>query len=189
MKNKTKPGIKIYVNILPLVIIFLLIGGAGYFLFGQDIELPSFKPGSSIKVTRIDNFPQRITVETEREKTNEVITSEEALTRYMATIDPKGQIDLKEDFNFNKNFLVAVSSSTLEGPLNRYKIKKVERDSEDKKLTIQKELTIPMSECIDKVTEEEASVKSIIVDMVIISKNDWEIDFEALKKELPCEEF
>ncbi len=184
-----KTDVKIYVNILPLIIIFLLIGGAGYFLFGQDMKLPSIG-GDSIKVSRIEGLPKRVTVEEEKDKTRKIITSEEELTQFMAEIDPEGQIDLRENFNFDKNYLLAVASSSVEGPLNKYKIKKVESDSEDKKLTVEHELTVPMEdECPEKATEEEMAVKSIIVDMVLINKTDWEIDFTSLKRELPCGEF
>ncbi|MBP8960760.1 hypothetical protein KBG31_00875 [Patescibacteria group bacterium] len=197
MTNKNKSSIKVYVNIVPLIIIFLLIGGAGYFLFGQDIKLPSFKPEDSIKVTRIDGFPYRINVKEPREKTRKIIKSEEELTAYMAEIDPEGQIDLRENFNFNKNFLVAVSTETIQDPWTKYRIKRVERDSRKQKLTVEHELTVPVTECPEEKEEEETTDKAdaeettqaIIVDMIQISKTNWEVELKALTRKLPCNEF
>jgi hypothetical protein len=180
--------VKVYVNILPLVIIFLLIGGAGYFLFGQDIKIPS-KEDSLTKITRVEGFPYRVSVSDERTKERVVITSEEELTNLMAKIDPEGQIELRENFNFKKNILIVASTETLTGNLNKYKIKQIIKDSKDKSLVVEQELTVPIEECPEKTTPEEAEKKSILVDLIQLNKTGWPIDFELVKRELPCGEF
>lgn len=179
---------KIYFNILPLIIIFLLIGGAGYFLFGQDIKFPS-REDSLTKIIRVEGFPHRISVNEEREKERVVITSEEELTNFMTKIDPEGQITLREDFNFKKNVLIVSSTETLEGTLNKYKIKRIVKDTKSKSLVVEQEITVPMEECPEKTSEEDTAKKSIFVDLIQLNKTDWEIEFELVKKTLPCGEF
>ncbi len=172
-------------NILPLLVIFMLIGGAGYFLFGQDIKLPS-KEDKLTKIVRIEGFPMRISVSGERRKQRRIIRSEAELNDFLAKVDPEGQIGLKENFDFRKNILIATSTETLEGVHNKYKIKRVTRDDNDRTLTIIQELTLPMEECEE---DTESAEKSIIVDLVQLRKTDWKIEFELEKRKLPCDAF
>jgi len=187
-KDTQSKSIKMYINILPLLIMVLLIAGAGYLLFGQDIKLPK-KEDKLTKITRIQGFPARIPVDDNREKIRKVITSKEELTDFLTKVDPQGSLELTEEPDFSRYVVVASSTETLQGKLNSYRIKRIVKDIEDKELTVEQELILPMEECPNKETEEEKASKSIIVDLIMLNKTDWKIDFDLLKKELPCEEF
>ena len=178
-------SIKLYMNILPLLVIFMLIGGAGYFLFGQDIKLPN-KEDRLTKITRVEGFPVRISVTGERRKQRRVIRSEAELNDFLAKVDPEGQVNLKENFDFRKNILIATATEPLEGTYNKYKIKRVTRDDNDRTLTIIQELTLPIEACEETAETPE---KSIIVDLVQLRKTDWKIEFELEKRKLPCNAF
>jgi len=166
----------------------LLIAGAGYLLFGQDIKLPK-KEDKLTKIIRIQGFPARIPVDDNREKIRKVITSKEELTDFLSKVDLQGSLELTEEPDFSRYVVVASSTETLQGTLNSYRIKRIVKDIEDKELTVEQELILPMEECPNKETEEEKASKSIVVDLIMLNKTDWKIDFDLLKKELPCEEF
>ncbi len=187
-KDTQSKSIKMYINVLPLLIIVLLIAGAGYLLFGQDIKLPK-KEDKLTKIIRIQGFPARIPVDDNREKIRKVITSKEELTDFLSKVDLQGSLELTEEPDFSRYVVVASSTETLQGTLNSYRIKRIVKDIEDKELTVEQELILPMEECPNKETEEERASKSIIVDLIMLNKTDWKIDFDLLKKELPCEEF
>ncbi len=187
-KDTQSKSIKMYINILPLLIMVLLIAGAGYLLFGQDIKLPK-KEDKLTKIIRIQGFPARIPVDDNREKIRKVITSKEELTDFLSKVDLQGSLELTEEPDFSRYVVVASSTETLQGTLNSYRIKRIVKDIEDKELTVEQELILPMEECPNKETEEEKASKSIVVDLIMLNKTDWKIDFDLLKKELPCEEF
>lgn len=181
-------SIKMYINILPLLIIVLLIAGAGYLLFGQDIKLPK-REDKLTKIIRIQGFPARVSVDGDREKVRRVITSKKELMDFLAEVDPQKTLKLTDEPDFSKHVVVASSTETLQGTLNSYRIKRIVKDVEDKELTVEQELILPMEECPNKETEEDRVKKSIVVDLIMLNKTTWKIDFDLLKKELPCEEF
>jgi len=80
-------SVKLYANVIPIIIILLLIGGAGYFLFGQDLEIPI--EDRKTQITRVEGFPRMIYVSEDREKVREVITSEEELNEFLSEVGQK----------------------------------------------------------------------------------------------------
>jgi hypothetical protein len=171
--------IKLYVNIIPLLIILLLIGGAGYFLFGQDIEIPI--EDRKTKITRIEGFPRMMYVDEEREKIHRVIKSEEGLNNFLNEVDKDGILDFNENVNFNKYFVIATTTETLEGENHEFKIRKIYKDTDDKTLTVSRERIEPEDEC------KMEGGKNIWIDMIKLRKTDWNIEFEIVKKKLPCD--
>ena len=170
---------KLYVNIIPLLIILLLIGGAGYFLFGQDFEIPI--EDRKTKITRIEGFPRMMYVDEERDKIHRVIRSEEELNNFLNEIDKNGNLDFNESINFNRNYVLAATTETLEGENHEFKIRKIYKDTDDKTLTVSRERIEPEDEC------KLEGGKNIWIDMVKVSKTDWKIEFELVKKKLPCD--
>lgn len=173
-------SLKLYVNIIPILIILLLIGGAGYFLFGEDLDLPTIKDRKT-QITRIEGFPRMIYVDEERDKIRTVIKSETELNEFLNQVDAEGNLRVNESVNFNRHYLIGTATKTLEGENHEFKIKKLIRDTDDKTLTVSQERTDPEDEC------ELEGGRNIWVDLVKINKTDWNIEFELVKKKLPCE--
>lgn len=174
-------SIKLYVNILPLLIILALIGGTGYLLFGEDLELPKIEDRRT-QITRIEGFPRMIYVDEEREKIRTVLKSEEELNEFLNQIDAEGNLTVPENINFNRYYVLGTATKTLEGENHEFKIRKIYKDTDDKTLTVSQELTEPAEGC------KLEGGNNIWVDMVKINKTDWKIEFERIKKTLPCEE-
>jgi len=173
-------SVKLYANVIPIIIILLLIGGAGYFLFGQDLEIPI--EDRKTQITRVEGFPRMIYVSEDREKVRKVITSEEELNEFLSEVDKNDELTLNTNINFNKHYLVGAATKTLEGENHEFKIKKIYKDTDDKTLTIVQERVDPDDEC------RLEDGKNIWVDIAQINKTDWNIDFELVKKILPCED-
>ncbi|MBD3365806.1 hypothetical protein GF360_00480 [candidate division WWE3 bacterium] len=173
-------SIKLHINLIPLLIILFLIGGAGYFLFGQDLEIPI--EDRKTKITRIEGFPRMMYVDEEREKIHRVLKSEEELNEFLNEVDPEGRLEFNEDVNFDRNYLIGTTTDTLEGENHEYKIRKIYKDTDDQTLTISRERVDPDEDC------ELDGGKNIWIDIVKINKTDWKIDFELVKKILPCDE-
>ncbi|RJR27125.1 hypothetical protein C4561_03100 [candidate division WWE3 bacterium] len=172
----------IYISLLPLVIIVLLIFGAGYFLLADEIKLPKFNKGTQIR--RLENFPTIIYTEEGKqyEKQRRVIKSEEELNDFLNYIDPAGLVTLKETVDFNKEYVIGVATEVEDPETHAIKIKKVYEDKDKKSLLIALHETFPRENCTVEVSPH------IAVDMVAINKTDWSIDFERVKEEEPCEE-
>jgi len=172
-------SVKLYVNVIPIIIILLLIGGAGYFLFGQDLEIPI--EDRKTQITRVEGFPKMIYVNEDREKIRKVITSEEELNEFLNEVDKNRELALNTNINFNRHYLMCTATKTLEGENHTFKIKKIYKDTDDKTLTVVQERTDPDEGC------KLEGGRNIWVDIVQINKTDWNIDFELVKKILPCE--
>ncbi len=176
--NKQKASLK--VSLIPLVILIGLILGAGYFLLQGEIKLPKFNKGPTIQ--RLGGFPTVIYGEKQMEKERIVITSEQELDEFLNLIDESGILNVKEDINFEKNVVLAVSSSTNDEVGCKIKIRRVYEDKEDEKIIVLFEEIRPGDSC------EIEFDKNIAVDMVMLSKTDWEIDFEKVTKIVECED-
>jgi hypothetical protein len=172
-------SIKLYLNIIPLLIILFLIGSAGYFLFGEDLEIP-FEDRQT-RITRIEGFPQMLYVDEKRDKVREVITSEEELNEFLNKVDKEGRLNFNKNINFKRKYLIGTATKSLEGENHEFKIKKIYKDTEDKTLTIMQERIEPEDAC--KIGERE----NIWIDLIEIRKTDWKIEFELVQKTLPCD--
>ncbi len=168
-------------NILPVVVIVGLILGAGYLLMGEDFKLP--KLAGEPKLERIEGFPRKIYITdgSERDKKREVITSEEELTQFLNEVDDTGQIQFNSAVNFNREYLLAVSTNLLDEDGHGFKIKKILKDTKDKSLTVVLERKDPDDSC------EVEMDPNIWVDFAKIDKTDWKIEFEIVKKVEPCD--
>ena len=173
-------SVKLYVNVIPIIIILLLIGGAGYFLFGQDLEIPI--EDRKTQITRLEGFPRMLYVSEDRKKVRKVIKSEEELNEFLNDVDKNGELTIDTNVNFNRHYLMGAATKTLEGENHTFKIKKIYKDTDDKTLTVVQERTDPDEGC------KLEGGQNIWVDIVQINKTDWNIGFELVKKILPCED-
>ena len=179
MKNE-RQNAYLKVSLLPLVILVGLIFGAGYFLLQGEVKLPKFNKGPTIQ--RMEGFPTVIYTDKEFQKERRVIKNEQELAEFLNLVDETGMLTAKEKIDFEKNVIIAVSTESNDETGHKIKIKKVYEDREKEKILIEFEEVNPDSDCQMEID------KNIAVDMVMLSKTDWRIDFEKVTKAIECEE-
>lgn len=176
--NKQRAALK--VSLFPIVLLVGLILGIGYFLLQGEISLPKLNRGPTIQ--RIAGFPTVIYSDREMQKERRVIRSEEELNEFLNYVDETGLLDVKENVNFDKNVIVAVSTETNEEVDHGIKIDKVYEDKEKNEILIQFNEIKPGDSC------KKEYDKNIAVDMVIISETEMDIEFEKITKVVECED-
>lgn len=177
MTNKQQATIKM--SIIPLVIIVALILGAGFLLLRGEFKFSKlFKTGPQIK--RLQNFPTVVYTTQPLEKQRRVIKSQAELADFLKYVDSTGILTMKDSVNFEKEYLIAVSSELNPTTGETTKIKKVYEDKPNKALVISIEENVPGKTC------ELETDKNIGVDMVSISKTELSIKFERVKKTVEC---
>ncbi len=177
MHNKNH--IRLYVSLLPLVIIVILILGAGYMLLEEDLKLPDFLNGEP-KIKRLEGFPTSLVVTEDREKIRKIITNDQELNEFLNDVDPSGLLKVNEKINFDRKLLIGVATKTLDEVDHKFKIKKVYKDKEKKEFLISALEEVPGETC------DPDKDKNIWIDLVEIDKTDWKIDFELVKKVVEC---
>ncbi len=165
---------------LPLIIILGLIVGAVYFLLQGDLNLSFLKPKTNVEVRRLDDYPITVSVEQDMRKIQTVIKSDEELISFLASIDKTNALTVNEKINFDKEYLIGITSKTLKKTGNEFKIKKVYIDKEKGGLLVSSRLRKPGDDCI---TTDEMNM---IVDIVVISKTDKEVQYEKLIETINC---
>lgn len=179
MDIKNKQRAELRVSLIPLVILIGLILGAGYFLLQGEITLPKFNKGPTIR--RLAGFPTVVNTDKVLEKQRWVVKSDTELNEFLNLVDSSGLLQLKDKVNFEKEFILAVSSGTNEESGHKIKIREVYEDTKSKKIIVQVEET----ELGDSCTKELS--KNIAVDMVSLSKTDWQIKFDKIIKNEECD--
>jgi hypothetical protein len=166
------------ISLIPLVILIILILGAGYLLLEGEIKLPKFNRGPQIK--RLEGFPTIVYTDKEVEKQRKVIKSEQELTEFLNLIDPSGLLEVRDKIDFNKEYLLAATTGTENETGHSVKIRKVYEDKNNKTLLV-------------SIAEEESGSncdvemdKNISVDIASISKTDWTINFDRTKQIIQC---
>ena len=178
MTNKKSTTLNI--SLIPLFILLALIIGAGFLLLQGEVELPKFNRGP--KVRRLEGFPTVIYTDKQIEKQRKVITSEEELNEFLNYIDETKLLTLRENINFEKESLLAVATDTNQETGIRLKIEKIYEDKDDQTLLVTLEEREQGEYC------EVENDPNIAVDIAAISKTDWEIKFDRIKKTISCEE-
>lgn len=178
MTKRTKTTLNM--SLIPLVVIVLLMLGAGYFLLQGEIKIPGLNKGTEIR--RLDGFPTIITTEMPLEKQRRIIKSQEELAEFLNYIDPTGLTEVRDPVNFDREFLLAVSTDLQDETGHKMRIKKVYEDKNKGHLLVLIEETNKGDNC-------EVEVESnIAADVVAISKTDYEISFDRVTKVEACEE-
>lgn len=168
----------LYISLIPLVVIILIIIGAGYFLLADEIKLPKFDEGPQIR--RLEGFPTIVYTDRVLEKQRKIITSQDELNQFLNEVDPTGLLTLKDEINFEKELVLAVTSETESQDEHKIKIKKVYEDKEDQSILVSIEETFPGDTC------EVEEAPHIAVEVATIDKTEYEIEFERLKKVVEC---
>lgn len=169
---------KLRISVLPLLLI--LIAGAVYFFFFTDQDLVDFKKEPEVR--RLNGFPAISYVTKEQEKQRVVIKSDEELANFINSVDESGFLTIRENINFDKEYLLGVSSSTNAFTGGEIKIRKLYEDKEGGKLIVSVKETEAGKTCAE--IEEKMNVT---VDLVAISKTDYAIEFERVKEVEECD--
>lgn len=171
---------KIYISLLPLFVIIILIIGAGYFLLVDEIKLPKFNRGPQVR--RIEGFPTNVVVDQNvtTEKKRLVLQAEHELDTFLNEIDSSGMLTMREKVDFNKEYVIAVTSSVENAETHRIKVRKVYEDKANNTLLVSIVETFPGDSCMVDVSPH------IAVDLVAINKTDWNINFERVTDTEEC---
>lgn len=178
MTKKTK-HLTLYASFLPLIIVLAIIFGAGYFLMQGEFELPSF--GTDItEVRRLGDFPTVVFTKAEIDKQRRVIKNQEDLEEFFNTVSPEGELILLEEIDWENEMLLGVSTESQDTTGYELKVRKVYADEDDQSLLISLRETRPGEAC-------EVDVQNnVMVDLVAITKTDWDINFERIKEVDEC---
>lgn len=182
MINNNEKGQILYASLLPILIVVAIIVGAGFYLFKGEIKMPKFGR-SATELKRLEGLPTIVSLTSENpviEKQRVVIKSEEELNSFLNMIDPSGKLVVKDNINFNKEYLLAVATETNETYGHDIKVKKLYEDKENNSLLVSVLEVEPDDEC------DEDKVPNVAVDIVSISKTDKTIEFERMKEVYQC---
>lgn len=171
-------------SLLPVILIVVLIIGAGFFLLeGDVIKLPGSNDSNYIQTRRLNGFPTVISTDKDLNATKVrlVIKSKEELYSFLSSIDPLNTFTLSDEPNFDKEYVLAVTSGsqTVEG--NAVKIRKVYLDKKNNSILVSIKQTSTDDDCASNVAQN-----NIPVDLVAIDKTDLTIDFDNQKETAPC---
>lgn len=167
-------------SLLPVLLIVALIIGAGFLLIEGDIKIPWLKKSNTLEIRRLEGYPSLVYTADIKDKMRVVIKSQEELENFFKTVDSGGNLALGEKIDFNKEYVIAVSSKTMDTKGFDIKIKKIYVDEKDQSLLVSIVQNKPTETCTyDK-------DPNIPVDMVAINKTDKPIDFELIKKDVDC---
>ena len=166
-------------SLLPLAILMVLILGVGYFLLKGEIKLPKFNKGPQIG--RLEDFPTVLGTTKELGKMRVVIKSEAELASFLNTVDGDNQLSVKEKINWDKQYVIAVTTSTSAESGHKIKVSKAYENKEGKSLKI----VVAETEKGDNCDVEVG--KNIAIDLVTITKTDYKINFERVRNFEYCE--
>ena len=175
MTKNLRGNIKI--SVLPLFILIAIVL-AVYFLFLGDTEVINFDRSPELR--RLNGFPTTVYSESDFDKKRLVIKSQEELTEFLNEVDESGYVIVREEIDFNKEWLLAVSTKTYDREGYSIKIRKLYEDKDNNTLLVSLRETEPGDSC------EVEENKSGAVDLVAISHTDLNIEFERVKQVVEC---
>ena len=167
------------ISLIPLVVIIGLILGAGYLLMEGEVKLPKLSKGPQI--TRLEGFPTVVYTSDMLEKQRLVIKSEEELTEFLNYIDPSGLLEVNEKIDFEKEYLLGVSTQTEDETEHQLRVRKVYENKRDKQMLVSIRETEAGGTCD---VEMDSNVS---VDLVSVSKTELDVEFERIKQVLECD--
>lgn len=172
-------------NIVPVVLIFVLILGAGYLLLKDTLKLPWFRADKTIEITRMEGFPRAWLTDKEVNKVRRVIENEAELQEFFEYADmTSDQVALDSvlaQVDFDKELVLGVTSDSQEETEGLLRVKRVEIDQEDKSLNVQLIQFEPDETCVPEIK------RNVLVDIVKIERSDNEIGFDVIKQSRSCD--
>lgn len=167
-------------SLLPILLIVGLIIGAGFLLIQGDIQIPWLKKDNTLEIRRLEGFPTTVYTNEIVDKKRLVIKSQEELETFFKEVDTSGNIALAEKIDFDKEYLLAVSSKTVNTKGFDMKIKKIYVDEKNQSLLVSIKQAKPGETCT---YDQDPNVP---VDIVAIDKTDKSIEFELIKETEEC---
>jgi hypothetical protein len=170
-------------NFVPVILIFVLILGAGYLLLKDTLKLPWFRNDNTVEITRLEGFPRAWETQNSIKKSRRVIKNETELKEFFAYADMVDETSFNtilSKVNFDKEFLLGVTSDTQEETEGLIRVKKVEIDKVKQKLFVKVIQYKPDTTCVPEVKS------NVLIDIVKISKSDNEINFDVVKENRSC---
>jgi hypothetical protein len=177
--NLNQSGFTLYASFLPIALVIAIILGAGYFLMQGEFELPRLG-NDTTEVKRIEGFPRMLYATEEIDKQREIIKSQAELDAFLQTVDEYDAINLSGAVNFDKEYLIAISTETVSKEGYRIKIDKLYENKDANALTISVKETRPGKNC-----QEEGNL-TLSVDLAVIKKTDRAIDFDRVIEVKDC---
>ena len=166
-------------SLLPVFLLLALILGAGYFLMAGDVNVSKLF-NKEPEVRRLAGFPTDVVTQEVIDKQRVIIKSDEELATFLNAIDKTGLLGIKEKINFDKEYLIGVTTQTQPEAKSSIKIRKLYEDKEDQSLIV----SIKQTDLGDSCEIEKDSTVSL--DLVAVSKTDWKIDFDIVKETKEC---
>ncbi len=168
---------KLNISIVPIFVIVAIALGA-FYLFKNGDSIFNFSGAPEIR--RLEGFPTVINTEKILDKKRVLIKSQDELNAFLNEVDDSGYVTLKENINFDKEHLIAVSSGTFDEQGHTIKIRKLYFDKEKNVLLVSIRQVDPGDTCDVEMT------KNLAVDVVAISKTDLNIEYERVKEVDEC---
>ena len=182
MINNNEKGQILYASLLPILVVIAIIVGTGFYLLQGEIKLPKFGRDAT-ELRRLEGYPTIVSLTAEDpkiEKQRVIIKNQEELNSFLNSVDPTGKLILKEDINFNKEYLLGISSDTNDTYGHEMRVKKIFENKEKNSLLVSIREITPDDAC------DEDIVPNVAIDIVAISKTDNPIEFEKVKEEYQC---
>ena len=171
-------------NIVPVMLIFVLILGAGYLLLKDTLKLPWFRNDNTLEITRMEGFPRAWLTEKEVEKVRRIIENKAELQEFFDYADMSSDQTALESVlsqvDFEQEVLLGVTSDTQEETEGMIRVKRVEVDKAKKKLYVRIIQSKPDGTCVPEIK------KNILVDIVKVDRSDNRIEFDVVKQERSC---
>ena len=147
------------------------------------LKLPWFRNDNTVEITRLEGFPRAWETQRDVKKTRRVIRNEQELKDFFAYVDMADETSLNSILNkvdFNKEFLLGITSDTQEETEGTIRVKRVEIDKAKKKLYVEIIQYKPDTTCAPEVKS------NVLIDIVKISKSTNEIGFDVVKENRSC---
>jgi len=167
-------------SFLPIILILILIFGAGFLLIEGEVKLPWMRNDNTLEVRRLEGFPTTVWTKEPLTKQRVVIKSQKELETFLRNSDPEGNLALGEKIDFENEYLLGVSSETEETEGNDLKVKKVYIDKDLNTLKVSIRQYKPGDTCTYDIDPNAP------VDLVAIGKTDSKIEFETVKETQEC---
>lgn len=167
-------------SLLPILLIVGLIIGAGFLLVQGEVQLPWLKKDNTLEIRRLEGYPTVVYTNDIEDKQRIVIKSQEELEAFLKSVDKTGNLALGEKIDFNKEYLLAVASKTVNTKGFDMKIKKIYINEKDNSLLVSVRQAKPGETCT---YDPDPNVP---VDLVAIDKTDKSIEFELIKEVEEC---
>lgn len=171
-------SIKKKLNLVPA---FIIVGLAVVFYFAFMTDSSILNINRAPEVRRINGFPTTAYTEDDVEKVRKIITSEEELSQFLNEVDDSGYLIMREEIDFDKELLLAVTTSTSEFEDKKIKIRKLYEDKDENTLLVSIRETELGESC------EKIENKNVGLDIVAISHTTRKIKFERVKEVQECD--